>query len=123
MKSTRKTFRDFISSLRKKRTKKNRQEMYRNTHSLLWVWEFSKKAVLICFFFYVAVQIYAMAVMIVYTDFTYLGALIEQTGNIVCECVFAYLIKAGLENIGKIWFPNIKNNDDGAEGNSDEAVG
>lgn len=120
MKSTRKTFRDFISSLRKKRTKKKRQEMYADTHSLLWVWEFSKKAVLICFFFYVAVQIYAMTVMAVYTDFTYLGALIEQTGNIVRDCVFAYLIKAGVENIGKIWFTDKTS---GAEDNSDEAVG
>ena len=27
-------------------------EVQKNSHSLLWIWEFSKKAVMICFFFY-----------------------------------------------------------------------
>lgn len=76
--------------------------MQKNSHSLLWVWEFSKKAVLICFLFYIAVQVYAMTVMLVYNDFSYLGDLINQTGEIVQNCVFAYLVKAGFENIGKI---------------------
>ena len=84
----------------------------KDSHSLLWVWEFSKKAVLICFIFYVIVQIYAMVVMIKYQDFNYLGELINQTGQIVQNCVFAYLIKAGLENIGKIWFQHVGSEDD-----------
>lgn len=76
----------------------------KNSHSLLWVWEFSKKAVLICFVFYMIVQVYAMVVMVKYCDFTYLSDLINQAGEILKECVFAYLIKAGVENIGKIFF-------------------
>ena len=88
----------------------------KDSHSLLWVWEFSKKAVLICFIFYVIVQIYAMAVMIRFQDFNYLGELISKTGEIVQNCVFAYLIKAGLENVGKIWFQNIKSDDDESVG-------
>ena len=104
--------RNLIDSLNKKRllTLKKRLQyqkkvndlksaMFNNSHSLLWVWEFSKKAVLICFIFYVAVQIYAMFVMVKFCDFSYLGSLIEQTGQILQNCVFAYLIKAGLENI------------------------
>lgn len=91
---------------------KLKADVQKDSHSLLWVWEFSKKAVLICFIFYVIVQIYAMLVMIYYQDFNYLGELINQTGEIVQNCVFAYLIKAGLENIGKIWFQKINNNDD-----------
>lgn len=81
-----------------------RSAVQRNSNSLFWVWEFSKKAVLICFAFYVIVQVYSMVVMLRFYDFTYLGELINQTGTITRDCVFAYLIKAGLENIGKIWF-------------------
>lgn len=79
-----------------------KNEMRNDSHSLLWVWEFSKKAVLICFMFYIAVQVYSMVVMVIYCDFTNLGDLINQTGEIVRDCVFAYLIKAGIENTGKI---------------------
>lgn len=125
------SFRKWIGELRKKRLDNLKSRLQRkqkilslkanaqkNSHSLLWVWEFSKKAVLICFIFYVIVQIYSMVVMIRYQDFTYLGELINQTGEIVQNCVFAYLIKAGLENIGKIWFQSVMNNN-----NDDEAVG
>lgn len=93
-------------------------EAYKNSHSLLWVWEFSKKAVLICFIFYVLVQIYAMVVMIYFCDFSYLGELINQTGQILQNCVFAYLIKAGFENVGKIWSQRDTDSD-----SDDEAVG
>ena len=75
-----------------------------SSSSLLWVWEFSKKAVLICFLFYIVTQIYAMVVMVQFMDFSYLGSLIDSTKELTRDCVFAYLIKAGLENIGKIWF-------------------
>lgn len=75
----------------------------KNSHSLLWVWEFSKKAVMICFFFYMVVQIYSMTVMVIFQDFTYLGELITTTGNLVENCVFMYLVKAGIENGVKIW--------------------
>lgn len=80
-----------------------RSEVQKNSHSLLWIWEFSKKAVMICFFFYMIVQIYSMSVMVIYQDFTYLGELITKTGNLVENCVFMYLIKAGFENGVKIW--------------------
>ena len=80
-----------------------RSEVQKNSHSILWIWEFSKKAVMICFLFYMIVQIYSMSVMVIYQDFTYLGELITTTGNLVENCVFMYLIKAGLENGVKIW--------------------
>lgn len=80
-----------------------RSEVQKNSHSLLWVWEFSKKAVMICFFFYMIVQLYSMSVMVIFQDFTYLGELITTTGNLVESCVFMYLVKAGLENGVKIW--------------------
>lgn len=120
----------FLNTLRRKRLKhlKSRlgwkkkefelkSELQTSSHSLFWVWEFSKKAVLICFSFYILVQVYAMVVMVKYYDFTHLGELINQTGEIVQNCVFGYLIKAGFENVGKIFCSNDSDDD------SDEAVG
>lgn len=94
----------------KKKTIEAKAGVHNNSSSLLWVWEFSKKAVLICFVFYMIVQIYSMVVMFVTRDFTNLGELINKTGEIVENCVFGYLIKAGIENFGKIFFS--KSNDD-----------
>lgn len=100
-----------------------RATVQKNSHSLLWVWEFSKKAVLICFIFYVIVQIYSMVVMVRFFDFTHLGELISQTAQLTERCVFAYLIKAGLENIGKIWFQNKQGGDTRNNDNADGPVG
>ncbi len=95
-----------------------KEKIHRNPNSLLWVWEFSKKAVLICFMFYIIIQIYSMVVMVKYMDFSYLGTLIDSAKELTRDCVFGYLIKAGLENIGKIWFNNFCSSKD-----SDEPVG
>ena len=73
--------------------------------------------------FYVIVQVYAMFVMFRFYDFTYLGELISQTGQITRDCVFAYLIKAGLENIGKIWFQHKLGDNAQTENDADEPVG
>ena len=133
-----KTFKAFIDNLYRRRIarykKKLRQrqklmelkdEAQKTSHSLLWVWEFSKKAVLICFAFYVIVQVYSMYVMVAYMDFSHLGELITETGEIVQNCVFAYLIKAGLENIGKIWFSRAKGDvhKEPPDNETDEPVG
>jgi hypothetical protein len=69
----------------------------------------SQKAVLICFIFYVIVQVYSMIVMVKYCDFTHLGELIDKTGEIVQNCVFGYLVKAGVENVGKIFTSRASN--------------
>lgn len=84
-------------------------ELQKDSHSLFWVWEFSKKAVIICFIFYVIVQVYSMVVMVKYCDFTHLGELIDKTGEIVQNCVFGYLVKAGVENVGKIFTSRTSN--------------
>lgn len=128
-------YRDFLNRFYKKRLSRLRLRLYwkrremdlkttiqKNSHSLIWVWEFSKKAVLICFIFYVIVQIYAMVVMVIFHDFTYLGELINQTGQIVQNCVFAYLVKAGVENLGKIFFSREKKESEEME-DDNEPVG
>lgn len=97
-----------------------KSSLQRSSHSLFWVWEFSKKAVLICFAFYIIVQVYAMIVMVHFGDLTYLGELVSQTGYITRDCVFAYLIKAGLENIGKIWFS--RKNGENKQRETDEEI-
>lgn len=89
-----------------------KEKVHKNPSSLLWVWEFSKKAVLICFGFYIITQIYSMVVMVMYMDFTYLGTFIDSAKELTRDCVFAYLIKAGLENVGKIWFTNLQKIED-----------
>ena len=98
-----------------------KSSMQENSHSLLWIWEFSKKAVLICLAFYIIVQIYAMIAMWRSSDFTYLGDLINKTGEIVENCVFAYFVKAGVENVGKIVISRTHN--ENADDNSEEPVG
>ena len=94
---------------RKTKEAKIKAAFQKNSHSLLWVWEFSKKAVLICFIFYMIIQIYAMVVMVKQSDYSSLSDLINQSGEIVKDCVFAYFIKAGLENLVKIHSSKNKN--------------
>lgn len=67
-----------------------------------WIWEFSKKLVLICSVLYVFGFFYSCIVMWKFFDFTYLGTFIEQSSDILRTCVFGYFVKAGIENVFKI---------------------
>lgn len=67
-----------------------------------WLWEFSKKLVLICSVLYVFGFFYSCVVMWLFFDFTYLGTFIEQSSDILRTCVFGYFVKAGIENVFKI---------------------
>lgn len=67
-----------------------------------WLWEFSKRLVIICSALYVFGFFYACIIMWFYRDFTYLGTFIEQSSDILKTCVFGYFIKAGVENAFKI---------------------
>lgn len=70
--------------------------------ALLWIWEFSKKIVLVCSLIYVISFIYSCWVMVKFCDLSYLGTFITETSEILRTCVFGYFVKAGVENIGKI---------------------
>lgn len=74
----------------------------KGNNSLIWVWEFSKKLVLICSALYIFSFFYSCVVMWKFYDFTYLGTFIEQASDILKTCVFGYLVKAGVENVFKI---------------------
>ena len=67
-----------------------------------WIWEFSKKLVVICSLLYIFGFFYACIVMWKFFDFTYLGTFIEQSSDMLRTCVFSYFVKAGVENIIKI---------------------
>ena len=92
-------------------------EVQKNSHSLFWVWEFSKKAVLVCFIFYIVTQAYSMAVMVIYCDFTHLGELIDTAGELVRDCVFGYLMKSCFEHVSQnIWPERNDETDDDSDG-------
>lgn len=89
---------------------KLKSRMQKASNSLLWVWEFSKKAVMVCFGLCLITWIFAMAIMVIYQDFSYLNELVIGAKEILRDCVFAYFIKAGIENVVKITNSRSKNN-------------
>lgn len=64
-----------------------------------WLWEFSKRLVVMCVVLYAIVQFYSMAVMVVSRDFSALSILVEQITDVLKTCVFGYFVKAGAENV------------------------
>ena len=79
-----------------------------------WLWEFSKRLVVMCVVLYAVIQVYSMAVMVVSRDFSALPILIEQSTYVMVTCVFGYCVKAGAENVVKI-YQRKKNKEDGYE--------
>lgn len=68
-----------------------------------WLWEFTKKLVVMCVALYAVVQVYSMCMMAVSKDFSALPILIEQCTYVMVTCVFGYCVKAGAENVIKIY--------------------
>ena len=64
-----------------------------------WLWEFSKRLVVMCVVLYAIVQLYSMVVMVVSGDFSALTILVEQITDVLKTCVFGYFVKAGAENV------------------------
>jgi hypothetical protein len=64
-----------------------------------WLWEFSKRLVVMCVVLYAVIQVYSMAVMVVSRDFSALSILNEQVTDVMKTCVFGYFVKAGAENV------------------------
>ena len=64
-----------------------------------WLWEFSKRLVVMCVVLYAIVQMYSMVVMVVSSDFSALSILNEQVTDVMKTCVFGYFVKAGAENV------------------------
>ena len=73
--------------------------MAKKTNKRKWLWEFSKKLVVMCVVFYAVIQVYSMVVMVVSKDFSALSILNEQVTEVLKTCVFGYFVKAGAENV------------------------
>lgn len=71
--------------------------------ALLWIWEFSKKLVVICSAIYIISFVYSCWVMVKFCDLSYLGTFISESSDILKTCVFGYFVKAGVENAVKIF--------------------
>jgi hypothetical protein len=83
-------------------------------NKLKWLWEFSKRLVVMCVVLYAIVQLYTMVVMAVSGDYSALPILNEQITDVLKTCVFGYFVKAGAENVVKI-YQRKKNKEDGYE--------
>ncbi len=77
--------------------------MAKKTNKRKWLWEFSKKLVVMCVVFYAVIQVYSMVIMVVSKDFSALSILNEQVTDVLKTCVFGYFVKAGAENVIKIY--------------------
>lgn len=78
-----------------------------------WLWEFSKRMVVVCSALYVCGFIYTCVAMCLSQDYEVLSTFVEEYSDVLKVCVFGYFVKAGVENTIKI-----KHNYDG--GNDDE---
>lgn len=83
-----------------------------------WLWEFSKKLLVICFLIYIAHFIFACVAMWHFHDISYLSTFVEQTTDMLKFAVVGYLGKAGIENVFKI-----KNNTPPSDGSDDSFDG
>lgn len=79
---------------------------------LVWIWEFSKRMVLVCSCLYVIGFFYSCAVMLASRDYTCLGTFISESSDILRTCVFGYFVKAGVENVTKIVASNHQKNEE-----------
>lgn len=67
-----------------------------------WLWEFSKKVVVMCVLLHAAVFLYSAVVMWRNCDIAALPTIISESSEMMRTCVFGYFVKAGIENWQKI---------------------
>ena len=67
-----------------------------------WLWEFSKKIVVLVAVVYMTALLHDRIFLWFYPDSTSLPVLSEQLGEVFKITVIAYAVKAGFENVTKI---------------------
>lgn len=67
-----------------------------------WLWEFSKKIVVIVTFIYVAVTAFSCVCLWFNPDSTAVPTIIESLSDVFKITVVSYAVKAGFENVVKI---------------------
>lgn len=81
-----------------------------------WIWEFSKRVVVLLTAAYFIVLFYAIVIMAITGKLSSLGILLSEVSDVLKTCVFGYFAKAGLENMLKIRHQKRKKEREG-EGN------
>lgn len=69
---------------------------------LNWLWEFSKKIVIVLSLYYFVQSIYFAVMVNIMPDSTVLATHITEINETFRVCIGGYLLKAGLENTAKI---------------------
>lgn len=87
---------------RKKKKRENKRK---------WLWEFSKKLLVVCLLIYIIFFIFTCAIMWHFKNADALPTFIECTTNMLKFAVIGYLGKAGVENIFKIAGTHSGNNE------------
>lgn len=75
---------------------------------ILWLWEFSKKVVLILLLIYITLCGYTCTAMIISGNYDALPTLVTECNETFRVCIGGYLLKAGVENAIKIAKSKIK---------------
>lgn len=68
-----------------------------------WLWEFSKKIVVTVTILFVAVFLFSTILLCFYPDSTALQSVIDNISDVFKVTVVSYAVKAGFENVLKIY--------------------
>lgn len=94
---------------RKKRKKTEEQllkELEKKITPKVWIWEFSKRILLVLTVLYCVERIYAMVMMAVAGNMDYITVFLETGKEVFKAGVIFYALKAGIENTLKIALSN-----------------
>lgn len=79
-----------------------RRRKRREKQPVKWLWEFSKRVVVITALLYFISSIYALIVCAIWRDTATIGAFISEANETFRVVIGGYIIKAGVENALKI---------------------
>lgn len=79
-----------------------RRRARRTKKPAVWLWEFSKRVVVVTALLYFISCIYALVVCAIWQDTATIGTLISEANETFRVVVGGYMIKAGVENALKI---------------------
>ncbi len=68
-----------------------------------WLWEFSKKIMVICFIVYLVTMLFVLVAMWHLKDISAISNLLDDVTNMLEFAVIGYFGKSGMENVFKIF--------------------
>lgn len=84
------------------RNRKKEESVIKEQKPSDWIWEFSKRVVVLLTAAYFIVLFYVIVIIAITGKLSCLGILLSETSDVLKTCVFGYFVKAGLENMLKI---------------------